>query len=193
MAACPDCLFDLVLDDQDHSTDWLRRGDVRAAVSAFGGSVQGCDMRPLGSLRYIATASPDFMQRWFSEGVTPETLARAPAMTFNAKDGLQNRWISQVFGVDLSPPTHFLGSSQAFLDGAMAGLGWGLNPLALARDALENGRLVEMVPDTPVDTPLYWHWSRSVGAAMAPVTRSVCEEARRVLLPVSMPPEPPLA
>ena len=29
-------LFDLVVDDQDHSADWLRRGEVSAAVTALG-------------------------------------------------------------------------------------------------------------------------------------------------------------
>lgn len=181
MAAASDCLFDLVLDDQDHSAEWLRRGEVRAAVSAFSGAVQGCDAKPLGAIRYHATASPAFMRRWFADGVTPEALARAPCVTFNAKDRLQTTWIRQVFGIDLSPPTHWLPATHAFVDGARAGLGWGLNPDMLVGEALKRGDLVELVEDTPVDVALYWHWSRSVGSAMAPVTSAVLDSARKML------------
>lgn len=103
MAAVEGLLFDLVLDDQDHSADWLRRGEVRAAVTSLAAPVQGCDCRPLGLLTYCATASPDFAARWFAQGVTAEALAVAPCLTFNAKDGLQTAWMEQVAGCRLSP------------------------------------------------------------------------------------------
>lgn len=182
MAGAGECLFDLVLDDQDHSADWLRRGEVRAAVSAFSGAVQGCDVKALGALRYVATASPAFVSRCFAEGVTPQALARAPCITFNAKDALQTRWIAQVTGGRIDPPTHWLPSSQAFVDGCLAGLGWGMNPLSLVVDHMSSGRLVSLVPEAFLDVPLFWHWSRSVGRAMMPVTQSVLQAARRALL-----------
>ena len=100
MACVDSVLFDLVIDDQDHSAEWLRRGDVRAAISGSAKPVQGCDCRPLGALRYLATASPAFVEHWFgADGVTPMRLARAPAITFNAKDRLQTRWAEQVLDV----------------------------------------------------------------------------------------------
>ncbi len=91
MAETQDCLFDLVLDDQEHSADWLRLGEVLAAVTASAKPVQGCDSTPLGALRYIATASPKFVRRHFSEGLDNEALARAPRLTFNSKDRLQTQ------------------------------------------------------------------------------------------------------
>ena len=78
MAQTQDCLFDLVIDDQEHSADWLRRGEVLAAVTADGKAVQGCDSSPLGALRYVATASPDYVRRYFSEGLDERTIACAP-------------------------------------------------------------------------------------------------------------------
>ncbi|SMC60543.1 LysR family transcriptional regulator ArgP [Rhizobium sp. RU36D] len=183
MAGAGECLFDLVLDDQDHSADWLRRGEVRAAVSAFSGAVQGCDVKPLGALRYIATASPAFVSRWFAEGVGRQALAQAPCITFNAKDALQTRWIEATTGQRIDPPTHWLPSSQAFVDGCLAGLGWGMNPLNLVSDLIATGRLVPLVDNAFLDVPLFWHWSRSVGKAMMPVTQSVQQAARGALLP----------
>lgn len=183
MAAVPDCLFDLVLDDQEHSADWLRRGEVRAAVSGSDAPVQGCDCRPLGALRYVATASPDFMARWFAEGVTADSLARAPALTFNLKDMLQARWIESHVGPGIVPPTHWLPSSHGFVDATLGGLGWGLNPEALVSEAIAAGRLMPLLPDAAYDVPLFWHWSRSVAAALKPLNAAVSEAARAMLQP----------
>lgn len=187
MAAVPDCLFDLVLDDQEHSAEWLRRGEVRAAVSGSDAPVQGCDCRALGALRYLATASPDFVARWFADGVTAQTLSRAPALTFNTKDMLQARWIEAHVGEGIVPPTHWLPSSQAFVDATLAGLGWGLNPEGLVSDAIAAGLLVPLLADAAYDVPLYWHWSRSVATALRPLNAAVGETARAMLRPPHAP------
>jgi LysR family transcriptional regulator (chromosome initiation inhibitor) len=187
MAAVPDCLFDLVLDDQEHSAEWLRRGEVRAAVSGFDTPVQGCDCRPLGALRYIATASPGFVARWFADGVGPQSLSQAPALTFNTKDMLQARWIEAHAGEGIVPPTHWLPSSQAFVDATLAGLGWGLNPEGLVSEAIAAGRLVPLLADAAYDVPLYWHWSRAVATALRPLNAAVGEAARAMLRPPRAP------
>ena len=74
LAATEGFLFDLVIDDQDVSQDWLRRGEVVAAITSHPGPLQGCDTLPLGSLRYRATASPAYVERWFPAGVTALSL-----------------------------------------------------------------------------------------------------------------------
>jgi LysR family transcriptional regulator (chromosome initiation inhibitor) len=63
-----DYLVDVAIDDEDHTVDWLRRGRVLAAVTALERPVQGCRVMPLGTLRYQATASPDFVARCFPAG-----------------------------------------------------------------------------------------------------------------------------
>ncbi|WP_300062173.1 LysR family transcriptional regulator ArgP [uncultured Roseobacter sp.] len=175
-------LFDLVIDDQDTSTDWLLRGAVSAAVTAQGQAVSGCLSKPLGALRYIATASPAFMEQWFQDGVTPANLARAPMMTFNAKDKLQHRWITRVTGERLMPPAHQLPSTHAFVDAALAGLGWGMNPLPLVAGHLERGTLRALVPENPLDIELYWQTSRLMAPALEPLSRAIKQQARRHLV-----------
>ena len=182
MAACPDLLFDLVIDDQDHSADWLRRGDVSAAVTHGSKPVTGCDLFDLGALRYVATASPAYMQRWFANGTNTATLSAAPCLVFNAKDALQRRWLETYVAPDLTPPAHFLPSSQAFVDAAKAGLGWGMNPLSLVKEELANGQLVEILPDTPLDVPLGWQVSRVMAPALALLTKAVVATARQDLI-----------
>lgn len=182
LASAGDVLFDLVIDDQDHSADWLRRGEVSAAVCGVGKAVTGCDAWPLGVLRYIATASPDFMDRWFADGVTAAAIARAPCMNFNARDGLQKAWIARQFGPGITPPSHFLPSTHAFVDAARAGMGWGMNPERLVRGPIRNRRLVALLEDAPLDVPLTWQVSRIMAPALAPLTAAVRAAAQKGLL-----------
>lgn len=183
LAEVEDVLFDLVIDDQDHSGDWLRRGEVSAAITAGGQAVAGCDAHALGSMRYLATASPAFLRRWFPDGITEPALRHAPCLTFNLKDGLQRAWIARHFGTRLSPPSHFLPDSHAFVEAAARGLGWGMNPHALARDPIRAGRLVAMLDAAPLDIPLTWQVSRVLAPALAPLTRAIRAAARTVLIP----------
>lgn len=173
-------LFDLALDHEAHSADWLRRGEVSAAVTAQASPVQGCDCRPLGSLRYLATASPAYMARWFAQGVTAAALGRAPSLRFDAKDRMQERWMAACFGQAGPIPAHWLPSPDGFVAAALLGLGWGLNPEILVRPHLEAGRLVALDPE-PFDVPLHWQWNRAVAPALEPLSRAVIAAARGLL------------
>ena len=181
-AASGDYLMNIAVDDQDHTADWLQRGRVLAAVTSLDKPVQGCRVTPLGSLRYHATASPQFMARHFAYGVTEARLSQAPALTFNQKDRLQHVWVSKVFGAPVVHPTHWLPSTQSFVDAALLGMGWGMNPDILVRDHLAAGRLVELMPGTPLDIPLYWQVNRLAAERLKPLTQAVVDMARGVLV-----------
>ncbi len=155
-----DTLLELAVDNQDHTADWLRRGQVLGAVTSIASPVQGCRSRRLGSLRYIATASPAFVRRWFARGVDAEALARAPSLVFDGKDGLQTQWVRRMLRRDLALLAHRVPSTRAFVDAALAGVGWGMNPEGLVRKHLQAGRLVELVPDQAIDVPLWWQSAR---------------------------------
>lgn len=176
-------LYDLVVDDQDHSADWLRRGEVAAAVTAHLAPVPGCAVTVLGAVSYTATCSPAFFARWFAGGVTAEALAKAPALTFNLKDQLQQRWADRVTGRRVALRTHFLPSTQGFTEAARLGLGWGLNPTALVAGGLARGDLVELVPETALLTPLAWQVPRRIAPTLAPLTRAIRAAARDQLAP----------
>ncbi|UWQ59670.1 LysR family transcriptional regulator ArgP [Leisingera caerulea] len=181
MAAVEGVLFDLLVDDQDHSAEWLKRGEVSAAVTASSKPVTGFEAYPLGTLDYAATASPAFMARWFADGVTPEAAAKAPCMIFNAKDNLQRLWLERNVAPGLAPSAHFLPSTQAFIDAAAAGLGWGMNPLAMVAQDIRTGRLVPLIPDSTLPVPLTWQVARVMAPALAEVTRAVQKSARQYL------------
>lgn len=184
LAATRDLLFDLVIDDQDVSHDWLRRGEVVAAITAHPGPLQGCDTLPLGSLRYRATASPDYLARWFPQGITARTMAEAPTLTFSDKDRLPTRWATaQIRGLTRPLlPTHRMASSQAFVDACLAGLGWGMNPEPLIATHLASGALVELIPGTALDVPLHWQFTRLAAPALDPVTQAIRRAAAAALV-----------
>lgn len=175
-------LLNVAVDDQDHTAEWLQRGRVLAAVTSLEKPVQSCRVTPLGFLRYHATASAAFVDQYFPNSVTEAGLAQAPALTFNQKDRLQQQWIRQVFGAAIVHPTHWLPSTQSFVDAALLGMGWGMNPDLLVRDHLAGGRLVELKPGTPLDVPLFWQVNRLAADRLKPLTDAVVEVARRELV-----------
>src|SRR5260370_437985 len=123
--------LDMALDDQERTVDWLRSGEVQAAVTANPRAVQGCDSVALGKMHYVAVASPEFVQRYFPRGVTAAALAEAPSLNFDRKDRMQARWIRGVCKRDVDVPVHWLPSIQAFVHPRVAGIGWGGNSLPL--------------------------------------------------------------
>lgn len=176
-----DALFNIVLDSEEQTVDRLRSGEVIAAVTADGAPVQGCRKMSLGSLRYVATASPSFANKYFGDAPDLATLQRAPMLQVDRQDGLQNRWIEEVFGESIAAPTHWVPSTQGCLDMVLCGLGWGMTPSILARDYLADGRLLELAPYHKVDVDLFWQYSRIKAKLLSEITNSVVTIARRNL------------
>ena len=120
--------LELIVDDQDFTHEWLRQGQVLGCVSTVPQALRGCRVAPLGVMRYVAVASPDFVTRRLGgdadEGLHRGNFARVPFLVFNRKDDMQSQWVSRAFGVR-SPrlDERFVPSSEAYLRAAL--LGWG--------------------------------------------------------------------
>lgn len=148
-------LFDVTVDDQDHTLNLLREGVVLAAVTAEATPLQGCSVRPLGSMRYRAIASPEFVARHFASGVDAAALKQAPMIVFNRKDALQSRFIRLVTRAQVAPPVHYLPTAIGFVEAAAQGLGWCLAPESLIDNVLASRRIVMVAPERWLDVPLY--------------------------------------
>lgn len=176
-------LLDLVLEDEGHTAERLRSGAVLAAVTTDPTPVQGCRITALGALRYAAVASPAWLKRHLPCGVEPEALSRAPMLRFDRRDGLQARWAREVLGIAaLDGPVHWVPATQGFLDGALAGLGWAMNPLQLVTEHLAAGRLVELVPGRRLDVVLHWQHARLGARLLATLTEEALAAAQRHLV-----------
>jgi LysR family transcriptional regulator (chromosome initiation inhibitor) len=160
-------LLDLTVDDQDHTAERLRSGAVLAAVTALAQPVAGCNSEALGTMHYVAAASPAFVQSHFATGVGARTLARAPSLVFDRKDALQARWVRRICHREVETPRHWLPSPQAFVEAARAGMGWGMHPLSMVAQALRDGSLVELAPGSRLPVPLYWQQARAAPRLLA--------------------------
>jgi LysR family transcriptional regulator (chromosome initiation inhibitor) len=160
-------LLDLTVDDQDHTAERLRSGAVLAAVTALAQPVAGCNSEALGTMHYVAAASPAFVQSHFAKGVGARTLAQAPSLVFDRKDALQARWVRRICHREVETPRHWLPSPQAFVEAARAGMGWGMHPLSMVAQALRDGSLVELVPSSRLPVPLHWQQARAAPRLLA--------------------------
>jgi LysR family transcriptional regulator (chromosome initiation inhibitor) len=142
---------ELLRDDEHATADLLRSGDAVGAVTADPRPVQGCSVRPLGTMVYRAKASADFVAQWFPGGATPEELAVAPVMQYDRKDSHQLALLARV-APEATPPQHFIPDSVQYVEAVHAGLGWGMVPDQQDPDGL----LVELDPSWSEDLELYW-------------------------------------
>jgi LysR family transcriptional regulator, chromosome initiation inhibitor len=180
--------FDLIVEDQDHSRELLRSGRVMGAITTDAQPVQGCVVKPLGAMRYVAVASPAYFERHFAKGVNAQTLAIAPSNVYNRKDSLQTQYLQMLTGAAIEPPNHFVPSTHGFIEAARAGLGWGMNPKSLVTDLIRRGELRELKRGKYLDVPLFWqHW-RIESAGLRALTAAITRTAEQSLLSVSQTP-----
>lgn len=183
VAADGSLALDIRTEDQDHSVALLREGAVMAGVGSSAEAIQGCRVEPLGVMRYLAVASPSFIGRYFAAGVNAQTLAVAPMLRFNRKDGLQGVFIAQWTAQDIRPPVHMVPSTHAFFEAVRADLAWGMIPEQLAGAGLSAGTLQPLVAHHGLDVPLYWHRWRIGSQALDTLSGMVQRAARQALRP----------
>ena len=178
-------LLDISIDDQDHTAKRIREGEVMAAVTATSSAIPGCNTWPLGRMRYVAAASPDFIRRYLKGGITPEAMARTPMMSYGRKDSLQDQWLQRL-GAEgrRSTPRHFLPSNQGYTRACELGMGWGMHPPLMIGAQLAEGSLVELLPGNDLDIPMYWAHARNAQASLQRLTDCVIQAAAACLDPM---------
>ena len=174
-------LFDVRVDDQDHTLDLLRDGSVLGAVTAEATPLQGCNVHALGTMRYRAIASPEFAKNYFAAGVDAGAFSRAPMIVFNRKDELQWRFVRRITRTRLAPPVHYLPTSSGFVEAAARGLGWCLAPESLVTPALRAKKIVILDPQHWLDVPLYWQHAAVRSSTLQRISQVMREAAARAL------------
>ena len=158
-AAEEQLLLDIQTEDQEHTRALMAEGRVMAAVSSEAVPIHGCEAYPLGSLRYRLMAAPAFAERYFSDGLSPAALRRAPLLVFNRKDNLQADFLRTHLQADAAMcPTHYIPSSYAFFQAVCLGLGYGMLFDQQLQSVQPQGRhLRDLCPGKHIDVPLFWH------------------------------------
>jgi LysR family transcriptional regulator, chromosome initiation inhibitor len=151
----PDVLFDIRIEDQDHSARLLREGIAMGAVTTERTPVPGCRVQALGVMRYIAVAAPSYIERYLPDGFTAQAVSEAPSLAWNRDDALQDMLVRKAFRRANPRPVHFVPTAEGFGAAVRAGLGWGMYPEQSAAPALADGSFVR-VSDAYLDVPLFW-------------------------------------
>jgi LysR family transcriptional regulator, chromosome initiation inhibitor len=182
-------LLQSVVDDQEHTLQWLQNGEVIGCVTQLAKPLRGCEAKPLGLMRYRCLASPALARklRALKRTSHASALLQIPALCFNARDHLQEVFISQHLGLQgASYPRHFLPAGDAYHLALLQGLGWGMQADVQLKlqwpGVMEAGQLVELTADAYVDVPLYWHHWAQEAAHAARFTQAVVAAARKHLI-----------
>lgn len=169
----PGVLFDIRIEDQDHSAGLLREGSVMGAVTTERTPVSGCRVQSLGVMRYVPVASVGYARRHFADGFTEDAARRAPSLAWNREDALQDRLLRKVFRRVPPRPVHYVPTAEGFAAAVRAGLGWGMYPQELVQAETKSEALVR-VSEAHLDVPLYWQcWKLD-----SPMVQAVTGEIR---------------
>lgn len=177
--------FDILPDDQEHTEVSLKSGDALAVITTLETPVQGCRRISLGSMDYIAVASPEFFQAKFVGGVSLDALRKAPCLAFNRKDTIQDLWMTLCFGETVPVSTHFVPSYEGYIACCRNGVAWGLVPSLAAMPLVKRGELVELSPGKEVKVSLHWQASMLSSEILTRLGDLVLEEAKKHLVPDS--------
>ena len=172
-----DVLFDIRIEDQDHSTRLLREGVAMGAVTTERAPVPGCRVQTLGVMRYVPVASPAYVKRYLSAGFTAQAVASAPSLAWNRDDALQDMLVRKVFRRDITRPQHFVPTAEGFGAAVRAGRGWGMYPENSAAEHISHGDFV-MAADVHIDVPLFWQCWKLDSPIVGRATEAVRAAAR---------------
>lgn len=173
-------LFDIRIEDQDHSARLLREGAVMGAVTTERTPVSGCRVEPLGIMRYVPVASPAYVRRYLGDGFSAADIASAPSLAWNRDDALQDLLVRKIFRRAIARPVHYVPTAEGFAAAVRAGLGWGMFPARLAAPALADGSFVRLA-DVHLDVPLYWQCWKLDSPVVSTVTEALQSAAARHL------------
>ena len=170
-------LFDVRIEDQDHSARLLREGTVMGVVTTERAPVPGCLVTPLGVMRYVPVASRSYIERHLPHGFSSRAAAAAPSLAWNRDDALQDLLMRRVFRHDVSRPTHYVPTAEGFGAAVRAGLGWGMFPESLAAPDIADGVFVRIC-DVHLDVPLYWQCWKLDSSLVHAITGAVRSAAQ---------------
>ncbi|MBX9613765.1 MAG: LysR family transcriptional regulator ArgP [Burkholderiales bacterium] len=174
--------MEIITDDQDFTHGWLRDGQVLGCVTTLKQALRGCKVLPLGAMRYVAVAQPDYAQKHCPKGLTAHNFRDIPFVAFNRKDDMQGEFISKAFGLKrVLLHQLFVPSSEGQVRAVLAGWGVSVVPELLARGLIAQGSLINVAPAHGLPIQLYWHCWNLESEVLDALTRALTEAAAQAL------------
>lgn len=151
-------LIDLHVDDQEQTHKLLRDGVVVGCISNLASPIQGCKVDYLGAMTYRLLARPEFVSKWFPDGLTAAKVAIAPAVMFSRKDMLHHKILHLLFGTSIEVQTiHYVPSIEQYTQMISAGYAYGMIPDWQSDQLRAKGDVVEVHERAIDSVKLYWH------------------------------------
>jgi LysR family transcriptional regulator (chromosome initiation inhibitor) len=169
--------------DQTQTRDILQQGRVMACISQTGTPVTGGQSLRLGTMKYQLYASPRFIERYLSKGISADAVMQTPGLLYDEYDvTLLTDYQRECLNMAPSFTTcHWYPSSHGFVKMALDGVVWALLPTLQVSQEVEEGSLVPLFPDKELGVPLFWHWITLDSAALGDLTKAVKHIAKQQL------------
>ena len=180
--ACQGLAMEIITDDQEFTHEWLREGQVLGCVTTLKQALRSCKMVPLGAMRYVAVADPDYAARHCPKGLSPQNFRTLPFIAFNRKDGLQLEFIGRTLNLKrVALSQLYVPSSEGQVRAVMAGWGVSVLPELQVRSHLNSGRLVNIAPGHVLPVELFWHCWNLDSAVLDALTAALTDAAAESL------------
>ena len=176
--------LEIIADDQDHTLELLRTGDVLGCVTTMPQPLRGCRVLPLGAMHYIAVAAPGFAAQHLPGGLSRRNFKNLPFLSYNRKDDMQRVFVARAMGLKtVGLRQLFVPNSEAQVRAVAAGWGVGVVPELLARPFLADGRLVNVAESQVLRVDLYWHCWNLQSALLSQLSSAMLSSAKAHLAP----------
>ena len=169
--------------DQTQTRTLLQQGKVMGCISQTGTPITGGESARLGNMNYQLYASPAFIARYLTNGLSPDEVFSSPGLLYDEFDvALLTQYQSECLGV---APTlkhcHWYPSSYGFLQMAVAGVAWALLPVLQVKHEVASGQLVPLFPDKHLAVSLFWHWIELESDALGELSQCIKDVAKKQL------------
>lgn len=174
--------LNLYVEDESRTWERVSSGEALACITSKAKAMSGGESHFLGYMEYQCVATPNFIKRYFSQGINKHSLQHAPAMIFDQHDDMHLRFLADHYSLQQGQyPCHTVRSSQAFVDITLADGGYSFNSRLHIEKQINSRQLVHILPDNIIYVPLYWHCWQLSGELMGQLTENIISHCQQVL------------
>lgn len=167
---------------ESRTADKLKNGEVSGAISLEKDAMSGCVSEYLGRVDYLCVANQAFIDKYFFEGVTPESLIKAPAVCFDQYDTMHKEFLMKHFGLsNRNIIFHSVSSSEAFVKLALFGAAYCMIPKLQIENELNDKTLIDIIPGKTYSYSIYWHHWQLESGVLQDITTAIVDFAQKHL------------
>jgi len=175
-------LIDMHVDDQEQTHKLLRDGVVVGCISDLASPMHGCKVEFLGAMKYRLLARPEFISKWFPEGLAISAAENAPAVMFTRKDMLHYKILQIVLGEAVKVKAiHYVPSNDQFMEMISSGYAYGMVPDWQSNNLRATGEVVEVHKNAHDFVKHYWHCWNIDSMPLKTLSRQLVNKAKTLL------------